>query len=156
MEYMIIWITIKMMKMKTRNILFTGLVSVAALLSSCNDFQEISIQSRMAFLISSKSWIKRDRLFLVQHCGMATQAMDCFRALLVRGVAIRVIVRYVFCFHVVCIIFIYFNNSLLSTASNIFICWIAIWLSFISRSRWVSPSSINTAFRLSIFDKQIS
>ena len=28
--------------MKTRNILFTGLVSVAALLSSCNDFQEIN------------------------------------------------------------------------------------------------------------------
>ena len=28
--------------MKTRNILFTGLVSVAALLSSCNDLLEIN------------------------------------------------------------------------------------------------------------------
>ena len=50
----------------------------------------------------------------------------------------------------------YFNNFLFSTSCKMLICWIAILFSFINRSFCGIFSLMKTAFRFSIFDKQIS
>ena len=50
----------------------------------------------------------------------------------------------------------YCNNFLPPVSSKIFICWIAILLSLISRSDCGIPSLMKTALRFSIFDRQMS
>ena len=50
----------------------------------------------------------------------------------------------------------YFNNFRLSTSCNMLICWMAILLSFISRSFCGIFSLMKTAFKFSIFERQIS
>ena len=56
--------------MKTRNILFTGLVSVAALLSSCNDFQEINEDPNLVGEDKVKpQWFRDSRAYLYLVLG---------------------------------------------------------------------------------------
>jgi hypothetical protein len=50
----------------------------------------------------------------------------------------------------------YLNNLLLLASSRTCICCIAILFNFTKRSGCGIPSSIKTAFRFSMFDKQIS
>ena len=52
--------------------------------------------------------------------------------------------------------FYYFNSFLFSSASNTRICCMAISLSFASLSFCGIPALMNTAFMLSIFDRQMS